>query len=131
MSDGAVFRTNQTDPDALRAGNGVSGSEQTLSLRNQLEEATSHANAIHGLCSARQVPASLPTSPPGQHSGWLAALGLTPANTVSLEVTGRRSGRSHAFVVTTAAFAGERYLVSLAGESDWVRNLRAADDCRT
>lgn len=58
---------------------------------------------------------------------WLAGLGLTPVNTVRLEVTGRRTGRLHAFAVTTATWHGERYLVSLAGESDWVRNLRAAD----
>ena len=32
-----------------------------------------------------------------------------------------------AFAVTTATWRGDRYLVSLAGESDWVRNLRAAD----
>ena len=31
------------------------------------------------------------------------------------------------FTVTTAEWRGDRYLVSLAGESDWVRNLRAAD----
>lgn len=58
---------------------------------------------------------------------WLAGIGLTPANTVRLEVRGRRTGRVRAFVVTTATWRGEQYLVSLAGESDWVRNLRAAD----
>ena len=58
---------------------------------------------------------------------WLAGVGLTPANTVRLEVRGRKTGRVRAFAVTTAALRGEHYLVSLAGESDWVRNLRAAD----
>lgn len=57
---------------------------------------------------------------------WLAGAGLTPANTIRLEVTGRRTGRVRAFAVTTAAWQGDLYLVSLAGESDWVRNLRAA-----
>ncbi len=57
---------------------------------------------------------------------WLAAMGLTPADTVCLVVTGHRTGRPHAFAVTMAALGGEHYLVSLAGESDWVRNLRAA-----
>lgn len=56
----------------------------------------------------------------------LAGVGLTPANTVRLEVPGRRTGRRRAFAVTTASWRGERYLVSLAGESEWVRNLRAA-----
>lgn len=58
---------------------------------------------------------------------WLAGVGLTPANTVRLEVRGRKTGRVRAFAVTTATWGGEQYLVSLAGESDWVRNLRAAD----
>ena len=58
---------------------------------------------------------------------WLAGVGLTPANTVRLEVRGRKTGRVRAFAVTTATWRGEQYLVSLAGESDWVRNLRAAD----
>jgi F420H(2)-dependent quinone reductase len=58
---------------------------------------------------------------------WLAGVGLTPANTVRLEVRGRKTGRVRAFAVTTATWQGEQYLVSLAGESDWVRNLRAAD----
>ena len=57
---------------------------------------------------------------------WLAGMGLTPADTVRLEVAGRRTGRPRAFAVTLAISGGERYLVSLAGESDWVRNLRAA-----
>jgi deazaflavin-dependent oxidoreductase (nitroreductase family) len=57
---------------------------------------------------------------------WLAGTGLTPANTVRLEVPGRRTGRPCAFALTTATWQGQRYLVSLAGESEWVRNLRAA-----
>ena len=56
----------------------------------------------------------------------LAGLGLTPKNTVRLEVRGRKTGRTRSFTVTTAEWRGDRYLVSLAGESDWVRNLRAA-----
>ena len=57
---------------------------------------------------------------------WLAGMGLTPANTVRLEVAGRKTGKVHASAVTMAEMANERYLVSLAGESDWVRNLRAS-----
>lgn len=60
-------------------------------------------------------------------AAWLAGVGLTPVNTVRLEVRGRKTGRVRAFAVTTAAWRGDNYLVSLAGESDWVRNLRAAD----
>jgi hypothetical protein len=67
----------------------------------------------------------------------LAARGLTPANTVSLEVAGRRTGRPRRAAVVLARHAGSDYVVSLAGESQdcvvslagesqWVRNLRAA-----
>lgn len=57
---------------------------------------------------------------------WLAAMGLTPENTVCLEVAGRTTGLARRFAVTMATLGDERYLVSLAGEADWVRNLRAA-----
>jgi hypothetical protein len=55
----------------------------------------------------------------------LAVLGLTPKNTVALEVPGRTSGRLRRTSLVVAEHAGSRYLVSLAGESQWVRNVRA------
>jgi hypothetical protein len=56
----------------------------------------------------------------------LAALGLTPKNTICLEVPGRRSGRLRRTSLVVADLEGCRYLVSLAGESEWVRNVRAS-----
>ena len=58
---------------------------------------------------------------------WLASLGLMPSDTVTLEVKGRRSGMVRSNVVTWVKQDGERYLVSPGGESEWVRNVRAAD----
>ena len=58
----------------------------------------------------------------------LAALGLTPRNTVSLEVPGRRTGRLRRTSLVVAELSGYRYLVSLAGESEWVRNVRANEN---
>ena len=55
----------------------------------------------------------------------LAALGLTPENTVCLEVPGRRSRRLRRTSLVVVELGGCRYLVSLAGESEWVRNVRA------
>ncbi len=56
----------------------------------------------------------------------LASLGLTPSDTVRLEVKGRRSGQTRSAVVTWVEQEGQRYLVSPRGESEWVRNVRAA-----
>jgi deazaflavin-dependent oxidoreductase (nitroreductase family) len=42
-----------------------------------------------------------------------------------LEVRGRKTGRRHETPVVVAAIYGERYIVSLWGESQWARNLRA------
>jgi hypothetical protein len=56
----------------------------------------------------------------------LAVLGLTPRNTIALEVPGRRTGRARRTALVTAEHEGSRYLVSLPGESVWVRNVRAA-----
>jgi deazaflavin-dependent oxidoreductase (nitroreductase family) len=57
---------------------------------------------------------------------WLASLGLTPSDTVTIEVEGRRTGRARSNVVTRVEHGGARYLVSPRGESEWVRNVRAA-----
>ena len=57
----------------------------------------------------------------------LAALGLTPRDTIALEVRGRRSGKLRRTALVWAEHGGNRYLVSLAGESVWVRNVRAAN----
>ena len=59
--------------------------------------------------------------------GRLAALGLAPSDTVELEVPGRRTGKPRRVSLVWAEHQGNRYLVSLAGESEWVRNVRAAD----
>jgi deazaflavin-dependent oxidoreductase (nitroreductase family) len=42
-----------------------------------------------------------------------------------LRVRGRRSGRPHDVPVRIAAWEGQRYILSMLGESQWVRNLRA------
>jgi hypothetical protein len=55
----------------------------------------------------------------------LAVLGLTPRNTVALEVPGRRSGRLRRTSLVLAERGSSHYLASLGGESEWVRNVRA------
>lgn len=42
-----------------------------------------------------------------------------------LRVRGRRSGREYEVPVRIAIWNGKRYVVSLLGEAEWVRNLRA------
>jgi deazaflavin-dependent oxidoreductase (nitroreductase family) len=55
------------------------------------------------------------------------AAGIWPNRAATLELRGRRSGRSISFPVVIADYGGERYLVSMLGEdANWVRNLRAA-----
>ncbi len=55
----------------------------------------------------------------------ITALGITPRS-VTLEVRGRRSGRPVRLSMSPARYEGRRYLVSLAGERSWVKNVRAA-----
>lgn len=58
---------------------------------------------------------------------WLSGLRLTPQILITLQVKGRRSGRLRSKVLVVACHDGQRYLVSMLGESsDWVRNVRAA-----
>jgi hypothetical protein len=52
---------------------------------------------------------------------------MTFGRGVTLEVRGRRSGKTVAFPLVLTRYEGERYLVSmLGGETNWVRNVRAA-----
>ncbi|MCP3420311.1 MBL fold metallo-hydrolase [Nocardioides pinisoli] len=56
----------------------------------------------------------------------LTTWGLAPRDAVTLEVRGRTSGRTRRTPVLLTEHRGATYLVSLAGESQWVRNVRAA-----
>jgi len=56
----------------------------------------------------------------------LTSLGLSPGYVVTLEVPGRRSGVIRRTNLVLLAYDGEHYLVALAGESQWLRNVRAA-----
>lgn len=54
-------------------------------------------------------------------------LGVMPDYLVTLEVPGRRSGRTVSLPLVMAVQDGERYLVSMLGEeAGWVKNVRAA-----
>ncbi len=48
----------------------------------------------------------------------------------ALTVAGRRTGRPQRVPLIPIEHAGQHYLVSPRGETDWVRNLRAAGRCR-
>ena len=57
----------------------------------------------------------------------VASWGVTSNYMVTLEVTGRKSGRTISLPVVLALVNGQRYLVSMLGENgQWVRNVRAA-----
>jgi deazaflavin-dependent oxidoreductase (nitroreductase family) len=56
----------------------------------------------------------------------LSSAGLSPSRMATLEVRGRRSGRSLSFPVVLAEHDGNRYLVAMLGEgTNWVANVRA------
>jgi deazaflavin-dependent oxidoreductase (nitroreductase family) len=52
---------------------------------------------------------------------------LAPKNWVTLQVRGRRSGRTISFPLVVADYQGDHYLVAMLGQNtNWVRNVRAA-----
>ena len=61
-------------------------------------------------------------------SAW-ASFGL-PRRQVALEVKGRRTGRPHTVALVIAGYEGEQYLVSMLGECEWVKNVRAQGEAQ-
>ena len=74
----------------------------------------------------------------GQKPNWIARIlnrawaaifssGVAPDYLATLEVTGRKSGRTISLPVVVAIVDGQRYLVSMLGNNvQWVQNVRAA-----
>jgi deazaflavin-dependent oxidoreductase (nitroreductase family) len=74
----------------------------------------------------------------GQRPNWIARMlnrawaalyswGIMPDYLVTMEVTGRKSGRTVSLPVVVAVINGQRYVVSMLGENvQWVHNVRAA-----
>jgi hypothetical protein len=56
----------------------------------------------------------------------LTSVGLAPRDAVTLQVHGRKSGKVRRIPILRTHYQGEDYLVALAGESQWVRNVRAS-----
>lgn len=61
---------------------------------------------------------------------WLTRRGLSVWGSRVLEVKGRRSGQPHRTPVNLLDVDGTSYLVAPRGETQWVRNLRAAGEGR-
>ena len=56
---------------------------------------------------------------------WYTSLGIT-SRTVTLEVRGRKTGRLIQVSLARTDCGDNQYFVSLAGEVDWVKNVRAS-----
>jgi deazaflavin-dependent oxidoreductase (nitroreductase family) len=56
----------------------------------------------------------------------LASAGIGPKKMATLEVRGRKTGEPRSVAVNILERDGERYLVAPRGETEWVRNVRAA-----
>lgn len=57
----------------------------------------------------------------------IISLGLAPRDAVILEVRGRNSGKTRKTPILRTRYQEHDFLVALAGEAQWVRNVRAAD----
>jgi hypothetical protein len=58
----------------------------------------------------------------------LAEAGISIAGTRALAVRGRKSGELRGVVINLLTVDGVRYLVAPRGETEWVRNARAAGE---
>ncbi|OBI92597.1 nitroreductase/quinone reductase family protein [Mycobacterium asiaticum] len=57
---------------------------------------------------------------------WLAESGISIAGTSALRVRGRTSGKQRSVVINLLTVDGVDYVVSPRGNTQWVRNVRAA-----
>jgi deazaflavin-dependent oxidoreductase (nitroreductase family) len=64
----------------------------------------------------------------GRILGFLVRVGLVRGHFFVLEVRGRKSDKTISLPVDTVEVEGRRYLVSARGDSNWVRNARAAGE---
>jgi hypothetical protein len=64
----------------------------------------------------------------GRTLAFLVRIGLVRGHFYVLEVRGRRSGRMISLPVDLLELDGRRYLVCARGNSNWVRNARAAGE---
>ena len=60
--------------------------------------------------------------------GALGARGIGPTKMAKLEIKGRKSGVVRSVAVNLLTFDSQRYLVAPRGETEWVRNARAAGE---
>lgn len=58
---------------------------------------------------------------------WVTGLGIGPAKVHKIEVRGRKSGQLRTAVVNVLHYEGERYLVAPRGNTEWSRNVKAAN----
>ena len=66
--------------------------------------------------------------------GWaiVHSLGMLPNYLVTLEVVGRKTGKTISFPLVLTPLNGERYLVSMLGDdANWVKNVEAAGGTAT
>ncbi|SHN87761.1 deazaflavin-dependent oxidoreductase, nitroreductase family [Geodermatophilus obscurus] len=131
----SVARLAELDPAVLAPGHGrpLTCSGIAAELRALDQRMARPLRATEGFF--REVRYSSPGSyrrPPAAYRRmqWLAhvltRLGWSPGDVVNLEVPGRRTGTIRTTTLLTTVHDGHRHLVALAGESDWVRNVRAA-----
>lgn len=62
--------------------------------------------------------------------GWaiLHAIGIYPDRYITLEVVGRKTGKTISFPLAMVTLQSKRYLVSMLGEEvNWVKNIRSAN----
>ena len=145
---GPPWYTTWDWPAAKRSIKALAGLEPRVLLPGHGRPLTvGTAAALHTLAQGRRrghrrrgLPAFVPRysgpdryrPPPRLHVRlqWLGFaltwLGLSPSQVVTLEVPGRRSGVIRRTNLLLAEHDGTYYLVALAGESQWVRNVRAA-----
>ncbi|HVN12537.1 MAG TPA: nitroreductase/quinone reductase family protein [Kineosporiaceae bacterium] len=129
----SVARLAELEPAVIAAGHGRAMTGSAPELRALAPRMHRPLRASEGFFRGVDYAAPGPyRRPPAAYlrlqrlAHVLTRIGWSPGYVVNLEVPGRRTGVLRRTTLVCTVYEGRSHLVALAGDSDWVRNVRAA-----
>jgi hypothetical protein len=127
MDDAGDRRLKWIDfDDSLRHARAMHGRTFPIRVSDAAARRSGGTLRLPALLLPRLAPNAVWKNLDSRVFAWIYGLGLLPDLLISLQTRDRQSGQPHAHILVAAIYEGERYLVSMLGESsNWVQDVRA------